>query len=166
MQTIRQAIANALRGLPIKFDEQAIAAIERKVLDRSPQNPAGYAYMTARNWAVDRIREQARQTRQKAAELIVAENERLERERAERCRKEYDNIVFYILPNLHPAQQKQVVIVRLAAFDGLSDDDCAKRFPGTTKDQRYQWKCRGVRLISARVSEELEKFLEECKWKR
>lgn len=166
MQTIRQTIANALKSFPIKFDEHAVAVIERKALERSLENLAGYAYVTARNWAVDRVREQARHARQKAAELVAAENERLERERVERCRNEYDNIVFLILPDLHPAQQKQVVIVRMVAFDDQSDDDCAKFFPGTTNDQRYQWKCRGIRLISPRASEELEKFLEECKWKR
>lgn len=166
MQTIRQTIANAFRGFPIEFNEDAVAAIERKALERSPENPAGYAYVTAKNWAIDRVREQARHARQKAAELVAAENERLKRERAERCRKEYDNIVFYILANIHPAQQKQVVIVRMVAFDDQSDDDCANFFLGTTQDQRYQWKCRGIRLISTRASEELKKFLEECKWKR
>jgi len=137
---IKQAILGALKQFPVNFNDETVAELERKVIGRhAVGNTAGYAYATARNWAIDQLRRQAYQARLRAEEMLAAEQERLERERIARLRLEFDDIASELLQRgVFPAQERQLAIVRLACFDGKSDNECARVFPGTNAPQRYQ----------------------------
>ena len=167
MPTVKAAIINALSGFPVEFDELTVAVIEQRVSESGPENPAGFAYVTARNWAIDAVRRKAVQAKRKAAELLKAERERQERERIARLRLEFDDIVCeLLLRGVFSTQERQLAIVRLACFDGKSDNEYAESFPGTNGNRRYQWRCRGVKMVARYGSEELREFLNERKWQR
>ena len=163
---IKQAILKALQQFPVEFTEETVAELERKVNGRQAVgNVAGYAYVAARNWAIDRLRRQAYRAKLRAEEVLAAERDRLEHERVSRLRQEFEDIVCELLRRgVFPAQEKQLAIVRLACFDSKSDDEYASAFPGTNAPQRYQWRCRGIKLASRHGSEGLREFLNERKW--
>lgn len=50
---------------------------------------------------------------------------------------------------------------KLIYVDEKRDPDVAHLFPGTKRDQRYQWKSRAVRLIAPHVSEDARRYISE-----
>lgn len=50
-------------------------------------------------------------------------------------------------------------MVRIVCFEHMKGDRCAEVFPGTTGNQRYQWKRRGLTLLWPHASELLRRFL-------
>ena len=171
MHTAKSVILNTLRMFPVEFKEEDVEEIERRIsVNYSASHPnsnlPGFAHVIARNWATDELRKRAVAAKRKARSLLQAERERQEMERLERCKKEFDGLVFKLLPNLVCSQSKQLDIVRLTCFEGLTDEENSRLFPGTNAMLRYQWKHRGIHLLLPLASPELKDFLLENRQKR
>jgi len=161
-QTVISTIVRVLGRFSVVFDEAVVAELEKKVLASNPEKPLNYAYICARNWALDQIRNRASKAKEKSAALMKAEEKRQAREKLERCQQEFDSIVFKLILKLKPkylTAAKQLEIVRISCFVGLKDADCAKIFSGTTRNQRYAWKRRGALLVVPHASAELKEAL-------
>jgi hypothetical protein len=166
--TIRQAILNGISATPVTVTEGDLNEIERKIRRREGKiaNLSHYAYIVGRNWAVSRVRKLATEGRRAQAELLAKERRAEETRRGQeretelsKLRTELDAIVAELLPTARPVQARQLGIVRLVVVDGLTDAQCAERFPGTNPVQRYQWKSRGLSLVIGHCSPELRGLL-------
>ena len=51
-------------------------------------------------------------------------------------------------------------------FNGASDEDILGVYPDSSRDQRYQWKKRGVDRVWPLASSELQTLLSEKTWQR
>lgn len=161
MDLVRKAIADALGKYSLEFSEETVRVLEGKVIGANPKKPAMYAFVMARNWAIDQLRHRAAESRKKAKAFLANEKAKAEEDRVRRFKKEFDDLVFLLIGELTPGQQRQLDIIRLSCFEGQSDKDFVKAFPCTTREARYQWKCRGVKLLRKHASSELCKFIEE-----
>lgn len=156
---IREALIKGLSAGQGVFDEKVVDELERRVLKMKPQFPAKYAFTTGRNWAISQKRHRAAQARRAVVAALKAEKERQEREHLERCRDEFLGIQAKIAPTLQLTQLRQLRILWLRVFQGMSDLDCAKLFISTSRDLRHQWKRRGKKLVWPHASKELQEFL-------
>lgn len=161
MDQVKKAIIGALGKYALEFDETVVAELEERVNKSMPDKPEMYAFNVARNWAIDQIRRKAAESRRRAKKFLAAEKERAEREELEKFRNEFDSLLMDLRPNLSLTQQRWMDIVRLSCFEGLSDADFARNFPGSSADARYQWKCRGIKLLRKRASLALQNFIEK-----
>lgn len=158
-KTLRRAIIGGAASVHVACLEDDLNRLERKVLEYRPRNPVAYAHVVGRNWAIDRKR-RARVQAQRAAEALrKAELEREERERFARCREEFLTILKKIRPKLRGTQHRQMRILWMRVFQGLSDAETAKLFLGSNRDLRYQWKRRGKKLVLPHASKELTRLL-------
>ena len=158
---VREAILKALGQFPIHVTAAVVTEVEGRVSRKNPRNPVGFAYVAARNWAIDQVRKQAVAAKQNAALMLAEERQKATRAEFERMKREFDDFVFQFLPRLRPAQQKHLEIVGKICFDGLRDVDCARLYPDTTANQRYQWKCRGLKMLKQYASPDFTNFLKK-----
>lgn len=131
-----------------------------RVIQAQPgENIVNYAFFCGRNWAIDQQRK-----REAAVRIAERRREKLERERQisrnhERAEREFLRLVDRLSPALSDLQQCHLEIVWLICFGGSTDTDCAEMYPGSKRDQRYQWKRRGVKLVLPHASENLVNHL-------
>lgn len=164
--TTKEMVLRTLGSSGVSFDESVVGLLEQRI-EKAIQgrrrnqklSPLGLAFTTARNWAVSQKRKSAAAARRTARELLAAEQARLEKELYERCREEFDRIFFKLLPDLRCSQPKQLQLVKLVCFEGLSLEECAEHLPGTSDEQRFKWKARGFKLVMAQASPELQQYL-------
>jgi predicted RNA polymerase sigma factor len=157
--SIRQAIVNAFQYVQATFSEADVAVLEAKVQAAKPDRPDDFAFVIARNWAIDRQRKS-----RVAAERIVKEERKAELERREReleaksC-QEFLEIQGRLMPTLPARQRKYLRLLWLRVFQKLDDASCAALFQGSNRDLRYQWKRRGKTLVWPHASADLREFL-------
>jgi hypothetical protein len=156
--SVRLSILKGLAVAPVPFSEQVIADLERRVAEKCPDEPHAYAFVVARNWAIDSSRKAARQARLQVESALCSERERLDRERFEAAREEFYTLVGTLAFEIPETQIKYLGIVGLTVFEGCTDPECARHFPGT-RDARYQWKRRGMKLVWPRASANLRAVL-------
>lgn len=63
--------------------------------------------------------------------------------------------------NLSPSQSEALRYFKYIYLDGKRDPEISYMFPGTTREQRYQWKTRAIKMIAPLVSEDAKKFISE-----
>ena len=161
--TTREIIIKTLGTFAVPFDESTVNMLEGRTRGAVPKgkhfNLPGLAFIVARNWAISKRRGIAVAAKKQAGVLLAADRERREEELRARCRKEFDDIFFKLFPELKCSQPKQIQLVRVICFEGLSSAECARAFPNTTEEQRQKWKVRGLKLIFRYASSELVGFL-------
>ena len=144
---------------PVTLTETDLELLEKRV-DRSwPKKPAKFAWVVGRNFAIDKRRGLDRAARREQEAMLAAEEDRIRCEKRETAVKEFVTLIADLVPTLGQTQRHLIGMVRLSAVEGATDADCAERFPASTRQQRYQWKSRGIKLICRLASPELRRFL-------
>lgn len=144
---------------PVTLTETDLELLEKRV-DRSwPKKPAKFAWVVGRNFAIDKRRGLDRAARREQEAMLAAEEDRIRCEKRETAVKEFVTLIADLVPTLGQTQRHWIGMVRLSAVEGATDADCAERFPASTRQQRYQWKSRGIKLICRLASPELRRFL-------
>lgn len=102
------------------------------------------------------------------AEMRIKKREEREREEQERQRIsevakiELKELVAKMLEkNLTPVNKEALRYFKLIYLDNKRDPEIVHLFPGTSRDQRYQWKTRAVGMIAPYVSEDARKYIGE-----
>lgn len=123
---VRRAILSALAQFPIEISEDVIEELELRVREKfvpdRKKTITNFAYIVARNWAVDRMRRKVAVARRIAAAMLRADEDRLEQQRRDRCSTEFEAIVRMISPTLRPVQQKQIAVVRMRYFEQTGEE--------------------------------------------
>ena len=159
---MKQKIEAVLRSMNVVFTDAVVDALVAR-LDRyeNIESRASLAHVIARNWASDQKRRIAVAIARTAQEQIDQATAELERTRFEKAVADFDRLV----PTLSvktQAMQNGLRYMRLSCIDGMSDPECAPFFPGTKRDQRYQWLKRARDLVLPQASAELKDLL----WQR
>lgn len=94
------------------------------------------------------------------------EQETQERARiAEVGRQELDQVIAKIMVesdhSLSVAQREALKYFKLIYVENKRDPEISYLFPNTSRDQRYQWKTRAIKMIAPMVSEEAKKYISE-----
>lgn len=155
---IRVEILKGIAIAPAPFDEAVLNRLIEKVVLHRPENLTGYAFMVGRNWAIDTHRAAERLTRRKLEETREAERARVEAERYESAVLEFKTLRAQLSLTATPLQLKQLAMVQLTVFERKRDPEAAMIFPGT-REARYQWKRRGLKLLWPHASENLRTAL-------
>ena len=151
---IRVEILKGIAVAPAPFDEAVLDRLIEKVMGHNPVNITGYAFIVGRNWAIDTHRAAERLTRRKLEETLEAERVRIETERYESAVQEFKKLRAQLSLNASPMVLKQLAMVQLTVFERKHDPEAALIFPGT-REARYQWKRRGLKLLWPHASENL-----------
>jgi DNA-directed RNA polymerase specialized sigma24 family protein len=159
--TVRESIVQAFVSVQATFEEKDVQALEAKVAAKRPDKPAAYAFVIARNWAIERHRKACRDAARILRDERRAEEARREAERERLAREEFAALYACLAPALRPTQLRQLQIVNLVCIEGLSDAETARRYPGTTPAARWQWKRRGVLLLLPHATEALKSVIGE-----
>jgi len=167
----RKYILFGIRGAGYPPTEEDVERLLDHAFPRTADVPhkkvAAYLQLTGRNWALDQLRAAERVSRMA--------KKRVKKELALRALKnEYDNAKWefdvhlrnYSGGRLTQAQEYSLWYLWLNCFQGLSDDEIAPEFPGTTKNQRFKWKERGLALMNRVSSSALQGYLKRCKSKK
>ena len=159
MATIREAIVNAFQSVQATFEEKDVCALEAKVVAATPAKPTDYAFVVARNWAIDRHRQaHAAAERLVREEKAIAEANRVaEVERL--AREEFPVLYRKLAAEVTPTRLRHLQVVSLVCFEDKTDAEVAMRYPGTNRDLRYKWKQRGVDLLWPHASPALRERL-------
>lgn len=83
---------------------------------------------------------------------------------SEIARAELEGMISKVLTesdSLSLAQREALKYFKYIYVDGKRDPEISYLFPNTSRDQRYQWKTRAIKLIVPRVSEESRKYISE-----
>jgi len=159
VREIRSALLRGISTVPVDVSDSEIETLHCVVEKNRPGNPFHYAFVIGRNWAVSKRRKEDRAARRRQAEMLAAEETRLRKEAHERAVAEFENIVADLWPNATEVQRHSIELVKMSAVDGCNDDACRERFSDTTKNQRYQWKRRGIKLLWPHASLELRQLI-------
>lgn len=134
-------------------------------LDRYPnaESRVDLAHVIARNWAADQRRYMERAAARAVQGQIDQAIAELERVRFEKAVADFNRLV----PTLSmktQAIQNGLHYMRLTCIEGKTDSECAPFFPGSKRDQRYQWLKRARDLVIPKASEELKDLLWKGVW--
>ena len=152
---IRQMILKGMCAVPVAYNDEIVDMLVARVLERCEiENAKGYAFVVARNWAIDTLRTARWNAKRKLQETLRAEQERrrIEEERheavmLEEAEPEFHALRARLVPSLKPSQWRHLDMVYASCIRGMSDAECAALYPGTTREARYQWKHRGIVLL-------------------
>lgn len=64
-----------------------------------------------------------------------------------------------LLGDLSPVQEQTLKYFYQIYVENKKDPEVAKQFPKSTRDQRYQWKARGIQMVLPHVSENTKHYL-------
>ena len=151
---IRVEVLKGIAAAPAPFDEEVLNRLIERVVERNPVNITGYAFVVGRNWAIDTHRAAERLARQKLEETLEVERARIEAEQYESAVQEFKELRARLSLNASPMVLKQLAMVQLTVFERKHDPEAALFFPGT-REARYQWKRRGLKLLWPHASENL-----------
>jgi hypothetical protein len=147
-----------------------IKRVIAKVMDANPceDKLAAYAFKAGRNGAIDKMQHEAAVVRMRRAEeqrvnkQLAQAKERWNAVRdLDAARAQFGDFVRGLPANDHDLTREQKIeIVRMVVLEGCDDAQVSGFFPGSTPQQRWQWKCRGVKLLlSHNPPEELARVL-------
>lgn len=164
--SIRETIIRALGSFSIIIDEETVDSLEKRVegqvlkgVNGKSFNPDGLAFVVARNWAIDKQKKTVTAAKRQVKALLEANRQREERALFERCKKEFGNIYSGLFPWLEGKRPQHLQFVHAVCFLGLSGQELSRMFPGTSVEQRYKWKQRGLEFILPYASTELASYL-------
>lgn len=157
---VRRCVFAGLRVTSVPVDEKVVEMLVGRVTARDGlRDPKGFAYVVARNWAID----QAQRARaivhrlEKEDRARQAEAARLrEEEMRQEAEQEFHRLRPQILATTKPSQWRHLDMVFASAIRLMTDRECAALFPGISRDVRYQWKHRGIELLWPHASDTLK----------
>lgn len=162
--TVRKKIIQTLLDFPATFDINIVDELVRRVEKGYPDKPLSFAYILARNWAIDQHRRAERRAnieRRQAAEAVAAATEQAGLEAA---RAEY----WLAVDSFRRSQGGQFVRVRaneqflllwMTAILGSSEEEIAASFPDVTGMTRWKWLQRARDALRPTASENLMRHL-------
>lgn len=170
---MREQIKRVLKSFSVDFTDDVVEMLMLRVGRyenvRSPQN---LAHVIASNWAMSQKRNIAaainkvKDDQMKAAKAEVARaHAEDEHARFQKAVNDFDQLV-PVMQSRTPRMPQALQYMRLVCFEHKSDAECADLFPGTTRDQRYQWLKRARDLVLPKASPELKVILEFGIWNK
>lgn len=159
----RLGVLEGLQKHDVTSDETAsvVARVASAVSRGTISDARNYGSVAAFNFVVDR----KRRHRGGAAQLkrdIPEIQERLRRNRvAAVAVPELEKILSHCRDTATKLQAVHLDMVRAVYIDGASLPATEELWPDSTRDQRYQWKRRGLKLIWNRASETLKTYLQD-----
>lgn len=124
------------------------------ILDRK-----SYASVIARNWGVDQIRKQQFAVRCAIARQNECAKEELLRERFRLAKEELQIISVQIKQTAREPLREGLRYMWFVCIEKKLDSECEGFFPGSTRDQRYQWLKRARDRVFVNASENLKEHL-------
>jgi len=148
------------------FTSHEVEALVAKVeAVKEVKNPRHYAATAAWHYLVERRRRHARALRravQVERRLAEAKQEEGLQRSYERARGELAELVDTLrAEGVTQAQECQLGLLLAVYIHGYSLAQAEEIYPKTSRDTRYQWKRRGLKLVAPHASEELRRFLQE-----
>lgn len=131
-------------------------------------NLLNYAYICAKNATVDKLRRTEAKPRIEARASVKAAKERqqalqaeIDRKNFEAAKQEYISLMGYLAVqhNDNSSAQKQLGILYFTKFELETDAELNKRFQGTKRNTRDQWRTRARKMIIPLASDNLKNFL-------
>lgn len=116
------------------------------------------AHVIARNWAIGQRRKITNAIKRAEQDRVKQAAFDLERALFEKAVSDFDQLV-PTLKSRRTCMPQALRYMRFACIEGKSDPECAEYFPGTTRDQRYQWLKRARDLVLPHASPELKSVL-------
>jgi len=160
LREIRNGIISGIESVHGKHNSEHVRRLLRRVLEMDPmENPIGYAFITGRNWAIGQYRKENEAERMKKITRKRQRRERAKQQAFQRAEQEFLHIAALLSPSLHHLQYEHLEITWMICFGGSDDAQCANIYPKTNRDQRYQWKRRGVKLVLPHASKNLKAHL-------
>ena len=161
---MKNKIKTVLISMGVEFTDDVVDALVAR-LDRyeNIESRVSLAHVIARNWAIDQKRHvecAIARAKQDQIDQAVAE---LKRIRFEKAVVEFDRLV-PTLKSRRICMQNALRYMRLTCIEGKSDPECEPFFPGTKRDQRYQWLKRARDLVLPQASAELKALLWQGIW--
>jgi hypothetical protein len=156
---LRLAVLRGLAVAPASIDDYVVERLVARTLARKPENPVGYAHIAGRNYAISQVRSADAKRRAEVRRVEAEERAARAKAHAEECAKELRGIIATLVEGTTDIQFCHLDVVVRAYADGAKDEDIAKQYPKTTRDQRYQWKTRGLRRVLPLASEKLRAFM-------
>lgn len=152
-------IRSVLTHMDVVFTDDVVAALAERV-KRYPdiRRPLNLAHVIARNWALGQKRKVASRAKRAAAQTVKAAEAEIARVRREAALLEFESIVPRFI-DARPYMPNALLYMRMICIEDKKDAECAHLFPGTTRDQRYQWLRRARDLVLPHVSPELRLIL-------
>jgi hypothetical protein len=163
--------AKAVRG---KLYAKEIAELSAQVISARPEKLLDYAFRTGKNAVIDKRRAEESKDRRHQREMTKAIRgathaatmwqHEMERQAA---REQFAEFVEALPPTKSTVQRERLEMLRLRVLEGVDDNTLAKVFPGSTRNQRDQWKRQGLLLCLANnPPEQLRRTLERSTVKR
>lgn len=90
---------------------------------------------------------------------LLAEKEQIASEAKIELERYVDTLI--TSKTLTDSQLKSLKYFKSIYLDGKRDSDVSHLFRGTTRDQRYQWKTRAIKMIAPYVSDTAKKYISE-----
>lgn len=162
--TVHEKIIQTLLSFGVTFDASVVEGLVTRVEKDHPKKPRAFAYVVARNWAIDQRRHaehRANIERRQAAEAVAAATERTNLEAA---RAEY----WLAVDSFRRSQGGQFVRVRangqflllwMVALLGSSEEEVAASFPDVAGTTRWKWLQRARDALRPIASENLMRIL-------
>jgi len=165
MSSIQDTIRKTLASFGHTDCPEVVDELTLRVATAECKSPTGYAYIVARNWAVDQKRlvaiEERHQLRQAEEAAKQAEVERLA-EVFSAAQKQFWPTAIAAIADMKIRStllEKQLLMVWLHFFERLSDSDLVKLFPESKRDTRDQWRRRGKVFLLPHAPAELAEVL-------
>jgi len=143
------------------WDDDVVSVLAAKVEGTHPDNPVACAYVVARNWALDQRRRLQSSNRLQVKAWALKQKELEEAQKHARIKTEWTQLCEQLRVSMKkgPLREFGLVYAECICIDRMIDPDCATLFPGTSRDQRYQWLKRIRDMVIPLASEELKRFL-------
>jgi len=166
---ISEAVARVLFSSGEAVTDEELAALVDRIVTTMPRDvekPTHWAGLVAWRWCVSRRRARlnaprvalrATERAQRAAERDI--DDAAEAARSDLARSEMRSLILEQLPRVSEATQKGLHYLWGICGEGKTDADMAQRWPGTSRDTRYQWKHRAINALRPHASQTLTRFL-------
>ena len=140
------------------------AHVQAKITELDLAGPLARKYAAQAGWywrvsrarvreAAPRVKANKRARREKARQQTLVQ-QALD-EQHERAYDEFIYLASVLVPDWTCAQVKHLGIIRLCCFERATQREVEAAYPGVSRDTRYQWKRRGLKLLLQVGSEDL-----------
>lgn len=142
-----------------KFDQKASAQEVYETVFNAAKKVAEDIVAAHKILVEKDVRKDMRAKRKEEAEQAEAERQRI----AEIAKIELKELIAKMLQekDLSNVTKEALKYFKLIYLDDKRDPEVVHLFPGTSRDQRYQWKSRAVRMIAPYASEDARKYIGE-----
>jgi len=171
-EAVAEAVAKAMSwyGHKLEISDDEIDKLVTRIMEKMPltvSNPRAWATTVTKHWIMDRVAKLLTAPRIEARKRAREEKREAEETLAAAQKSELREIIEELMDqNPKMATKNALSYVWYKYGRGMGDVEISGLMPGTTRDQRYQWRLRAVKLITPMASDSLRAMLSRHTWGR